>query len=124
MERLNAPCSLLGVDLVYQRQLIARDINESEILSGIEGKPAKLIVTPIGGQGYVLGRGNQQISPAVIQQVGKDNVIIVATPNKINALRGRPLLVDTGVVSVDELLCDYYRIVTGYRESIVYKVAR
>ncbi|MHC4628189.1 MAG: ATP-NAD kinase family protein, partial [Planctomycetota bacterium] len=115
---------LLGVDLVYQRQLIARDINESEILSGIEGKPAKLIVTPIGGQGYVLGRGNQQISPAVIQQVGKDNVIIVATPNKINALRGRPLLVDTGVVSVDELLCDYYRIVTGYRESIVYKVAR
>ena len=124
MERLGAPYSLLGIDLVYQKQLIAKDVNESEILAGIEDKQAKLIVTPVGGQGYVLGRGNQQISPAVIQQVGKDNVIIVATPHKINALYGRPLLVDTGDVSIDELLCDYYRIVTGYRESIVYKVAR
>ncbi|MHC4430806.1 MAG: ATP-NAD kinase family protein [Planctomycetota bacterium] len=124
MERFGAPCSLLGVDLVYQKQLIAKDINESEILSRIEGQQAKLIVTPVGGQGYLLGRGNQQISPAAIHQVGKDNVIIVATTHKINALRGRPLLVDTGDVSVDDLLCDYYRIVTGYRESIVYKVAR
>lgn len=123
MEALKLDHTLLGVDLVYRRELIAKDVNERGLLKRIGGEKAKLIITPIGGQGYLLGRGNQQISPAVIKLVGKNNILIVSTQQKINALNGRPLLVDTGDSKIDEYLNRYYRIATGYRESIIYKVS-
>jgi predicted polyphosphate/ATP-dependent NAD kinase len=123
MEMLDLDCTLLGVDLIYRKKLVARDVNERELLEKISGEKAKLIITPIGGQGYLLGRGNQQISPGVIKLVGKENIVIVATKQKIHTLNGRPLLVDTGDHSTDRYLSGYFRIITDYRESIIYKVS-
>ena len=99
---LDADKTLLGVDLFCNKQLIAKDVNEKQILEKISGKKAKIIVTPIGGQGFIFGRGNQQISPKVIRQVGVDNIIVVATKSKLENLKS--LRVDTGDPSLDEKL--------------------
>ncbi len=123
MDLLGLDNSLLGVDIVRAGERIAKDVSEREILEKIADAPCTLVLTPVGGQGFVLGRGNQQISPAVIRKVRKQNIIIAATPEKLTTLRGRPLFVDTGDVETDAYLCGYYRVVTGYRDSAVYRVS-
>ena len=95
-------------------------MNEEQILKEIEEKKAKIIVTPIGGQGFIFGRGNQQISSRVIRQVGLDNVIIIAANSKLRNLKN--LRVDTGDSSLDEELRGYMRVVTDYREERVVRV--
>jgi len=121
--RLGLSKTLIGVDVVAARKLVAVDVNESQLLELLEGRKAKIIVTPIGGQGCIFGRGNQQISPKVIEKVGKDNIIVVGTTGKINSLRGRPLWVDTGQRAVDRMLSGYIKVVTGYNEQTIYKVS-
>lgn len=121
-EELALPKTLIGVDVFADGKLLAADANEAQLLHLIMGRPACIIVTPIGGQGYLFGRGNQQISPAVIRAVGRDNIIVVSTTGKIHALQGRPLLVDSGDAEVDRMMRGYLRIVTGYNEEIVYRV--
>ena len=122
MEYLQTENTLLGVDVLLNKKTVAKDISEQEIFSLIEERPAKLIVTPTGGQGYLLGRGNQQISPPVIKKLGKENIIVAATAAKMAGLQGQPLLVDTGDIEADKLLHGYVKVVTGYRESLVYRV--
>jgi predicted polyphosphate/ATP-dependent NAD kinase len=122
LEKMGLDKSLLGVDLIYKKKLIGKDLNERDLLEAIEDKKAKLIITPIGGQGFLLGRGNQQVSPNVLDHVGKGNIVIAATEGKINALHGQPLLVDTGDKDLDLKLTGYYKVITGYRQSVIYKV--
>ncbi|MGD2151803.1 MAG: ATP-NAD kinase family protein [Gemmatimonadales bacterium] len=123
MQMLGLEGSLLGVDMVRGRRLIGKDVSEREILQKTAEVPSSLILTPVGGQGFLLGRGNQQISPAVIKRVGKENIIVAATAEKLSSLRGRPLLVDTGDPETDCYLRGYYRVVTGYRENTIYRVS-
>lgn len=115
--------TLLGVDVVLNWELIAADVNESQLLELLEARQAEIIVTPIGGQGCIFGRGNQQISPRVIKKVGRDNIVVVSTPAKLYALDRRPLWVDTGDRAVDKMLSGYMRVVTGYNERAVRKVS-
>ncbi len=128
-DKLGLEKTLLGVDAVINGGSLAMDVNEMQILKLIEGRPAKIILAPIGGQGFLLGRGNQQISAKVIQQIGrdsqdlKDHILVVSTPDKINALKGRPLLVDTGDKAVDQRLAGYIKLISGYDEAIIYKVS-
>jgi predicted polyphosphate/ATP-dependent NAD kinase len=123
-EQLRIPKTLLGVDVVHQGKVVASDVNENQMLSLIDGKKVKIIVSPIGRQGFIFGRGNQQISPRVIQKVGADNIWILATQSKLTSIqRGQPLRVDTGDVEVDRMLSKYSRVITGYREEAVVKVS-
>jgi len=122
-DELGQPKTLIGVDVLLGGEVVASDVNESQILQMIEGREAKIVVSPIGGQGYIFGRGNQQLSHEVIRKVGKENIIVVSTVGKINSLRGRSLLVDTGDRTTDELLTGHLRVVTGYNEELVYRVA-
>ncbi len=97
---LDAKKTLLGVDLFCNKKIVAPDVNEKQILEKIQGKTAQIIVTPIGGQGFIFGRGNQQISPEVIRRVGLDNIIVVATESKLRSLKS--LRVDTGDPNLDD----------------------
>lgn len=124
MEELKLPNKLLGVDIVKNKELIKADCSEKDILETITNNPSKLIVTPTGGQGYLLGRGNQQISPGVIKSVKKENIIVISTHSKIIELRGRPLRVYTGDIEVDNYLEGYYRVKVGYGTDLMYKVSR
>lgn len=123
MEILGLKNTLIGVDLVYNKKLMANDLGGSELLSLIKGKKAKLVVTITGGQGFLFGRGNQQLTPEVIREVGKENIIILATKTKLAALSGRPLLVDTYDEELNHSLCGYYRAIAGCGETIVCKVS-
>jgi predicted polyphosphate/ATP-dependent NAD kinase len=96
---LDAKKTLLGVDLFYNKKIVANDVNEKQILEATQGKNVQIIVTPIGGQGFIFGRGNQQISPEVIRRVGLDNIIVVATEGKLRSLES--LRVDTGDSNLD-----------------------
>jgi len=110
---LDVKKTLLGVDLFFNKKIIAFDVNEKQILEKTEGKTAQIIVTPIGGQGFIFGRGNQQISPEVIRQVGLDNLIVVATEGKLRNLKS--LRVDTGNSSLDDAFRgQHLRVITDY----------
>lgn len=124
-DELGIETTLLGVDVVYQGRLVAADVGERELLSvlgSVPGRRARLVVTVIGGQGYILGRGNQQLSPAVIRTIGRDRLMIVATLDKLHALDG-PLMVDTGDEGLDRELAGHIRVVVGERQEVVWRVA-
>ena len=126
METLGLDNTLLGIDAVLNGELVGRDLGEREILELLDNEAsakAKIVVTAIGGQGHVFGRGNQQFSPAVIRRVGSDNIVIVATRNKLRSLEGRPLRVDTGDPSLDAELSGMKQITTGYEQRTLYKLA-
>lgn len=120
MELLELPYTLLGFDVVKDGQLIIKDAAEEQLLQAKRSGPIKIILSVIGGQGYLLGRGNQQLSPAVLDGLDKTDFIIVASNEKIRMLDGRPLLVDSGSAQVDELLRGYHRLVVGPDRYYVY----
>lgn len=119
--------TLLGVDVALDGRLVAADANESDLLRLTQDKPAKIVVSVIGGQGYIFGRGNQQISPRVIRramrQAGAGGIIVAATRRKLLALGGKPLLVDTGDHALDQELSGYVSVVTGVGETHTYRVS-
>lgn len=124
MKALGLDNTLLGIDAVLNSELVGSDLAEHDILSLLDKEDynaAKIVVTVIGGQGHVFGRGNQQFSPAVIRRVGSDNIIIVATRNKLRSLAGRPLRVDTGDAALDKQLAGMKQVITGYEQRTLYR---
>ena len=122
MVKLGLKNTLLGVDAVYENELVGLDLNESQLLKLIEGKKVKIVISVIGGQGYIFGRGNQQISAKVIRKTGKENIIVVATKNKLLSLSENLLLVDTGDDEVNKMLAGYTRVITGLNERTMVRV--
>ncbi|MFW9947504.1 MAG: ATP-NAD kinase family protein [Promethearchaeota archaeon] len=120
-DQLRLKKTLLGVDAVYNKELIGVDLNEKAILKLLEkyGK-VKIVVTPIGGQGFIFGRGNKQFTSSLIKSVGKENIIIISTKEKIRNLEC--LRVDTGDSEIDNLLKGFVKVTTGYKEELIKKV--
>ena len=119
---LGAEKTILGVDVFLDGRTVVRDGSESDLARILtEGRPARIVVSPLGAQGFFLGRGNQQISAKIVKMVGRENVIVIATPAK---LLGTPVLrVDTGDSSLDAAFRGRMRVVTGYGRRRLVRVA-
>jgi predicted polyphosphate/ATP-dependent NAD kinase len=142
MNQLSLENTLLGVDIICNQQLVASDVDERGILQAISNRQARIVVTVIGGQGHVFGRGNQQLSAKVIWQIisqpetnhqvidqgqiekssWRDNIIIIASNEKLRSLQKRPMISDTGDVELDNRLAGLYAVITGYQQKTLYKL--
>ncbi len=111
--------SILGVDVVRGNKLLCRDAAEADIKKLLCGRN-RIIVSPLGGYGFIFGRGNEQISPEILSAVGKENIVVISTPEKLATLRS--LKVDTGDDALDRNLKGYIRVITGYGESKLMRV--
>jgi len=126
MEELGEDNTLLGVDVLQQESVIANDVTEPQLWEILQqaqqnsAEPPKLVITLIGGQGHIFGRGNQQLSPRVIKAIGKENIIIVATKTKLSGLNNKPLIIDTGDNDLDQQLSGYFPVITGYKDQVLY----
>ncbi len=115
--------TLLGVDVWLGGRVIAKDINEPQLFGLIQAhEKCRLLLSVIGGQGVVLGRGNQQISPRIIEHVGLGNVQFVTTRQKILMLEGKPLRLDSGSDDLDKRLSGFHKIICGYEDAILYEI--
>ncbi|MCK2035342.1 NAD(+)/NADH kinase [Microbacterium sp. SSW1-49] len=112
----------LGVDVVLDGAVVSRGASEQQLLAEISRGRAQAVVTVIGGQGFLLGRGNQQLSASVLRAIGDDPLLVVAPEQKLIDLRGRPLLVDTGDLDLDARLAGHVRVITGVGTRSLYPV--
>lgn len=122
MTELGLTNTLLGVDVVENGEVIAADVTAAQLLTLVQGYPSKLVITLIGGQGHVFGRGNQQLSPAVIRAVGRANICLLASKTKLQQLNGRPLISDSGDPQLDQALAGMIKVLVGYNDYVMYRL--
>ncbi|MET4160230.1 putative polyphosphate/ATP-dependent NAD kinase [Marinobacterium sp. MBR-111] len=124
MDALRIENTLLGVDLVRNGELIASDCTAHELERLTADQSVQIVITLIGGQGHIIGRGNQQLGPELLRRAGRGGLYVVATKTKLNALDGRPLIVDSGDPELDAALAGLIQVHTGYRDAVLYPVAK
>jgi len=115
----------LGIDATLGNEQVGTDLDETgllEILSSHTG-PVTLLLSPMGGQGFLIGRGNLQLSPEVLRAIGIDNILGVVTPAKL--LTVRRLRIETGDANLDAEFAAkrYMKVLQGYRTTRVLPVA-
>ena len=115
--------TLIGVDVIHNNRTVIKDATAKQILSYCQNRPIdSIMVGCIGGQGILFGRGNQQITPAIIKQAGKKNIMVLASPNKLVSLHGKPFRVDTGCAHTDTLFNGVITVINGFGHKSVYPV--
>lgn len=122
MDQLGLPNTLLGVDAVLDEQLLDSDMDAASIEALVENHvgPIQVILSVTGQQGALFGRGNQQFTAKILRRLGRDAIVVVATKTKIRSLQGRSLLMDSNDVQLDRQWQGYIRVITGYRDAILY----
>jgi len=122
MAQLGYEHTLLGFDAILNGVLIGRDLNSESIWALVQQYPSKILLTVTGGQGILIGRGNQQLTPQILQHVGRDSLWVVVSPNKLQALGGRGLVLDTGDVELNKAWQGLINVTTGYDQQQLYYV--
>ncbi len=123
MESLGLPSTLIGVDVVLDGQLLAADATAAMLEHYAATGPCRLVLAPTGGQGMLLGRGNQQITPVVLRSVGRSGMTVLATHEKLKELGGRPLLMDLPDEGLAAEFSGFIEVITGYQSRVLYRLA-
>lgn len=114
---------LLGVSLWYNGKVLCTDCNSKEVYENIvKANPEniRIILSPLGESGFILGRGNQQITNLVLEKLDKENLLIIATRRKMNRLKR--LYIDTGNIFLDKKFSGYIRVIVGYNEEKMVRI--
>jgi predicted polyphosphate/ATP-dependent NAD kinase len=120
-DELGVDKTLLGIDAVFDGRLVGGDLNEQSILELLDQYEQRVIVvTPLGGNGFIFGRGNKQITPQVLRRVGLDNIVVVANRDKLLELEC--LRIDTGDAQLDDELSGHIDVIVGRGHSKVMRV--
>lgn len=125
MEEMGLQNTLLGIDWVHDESVLANDVTEQQLFEQVSAQAkgeVKLVITVIGGQGHIIGRGNQQLSPRVLRHIGRENVWVVATKSKLEALSGKPLLMDSGDQQLDQEWSGLIAVITGYHDEVLLRL--
>lgn len=123
LEKLGVDYTLVGFDAVLDGELIQKDLTARDILALLESYPdALVVITPTGNQGFLLGRGNQQLNVDVLKRLDKSQFLIIASQSKLRALEQRPLLIDSNDRELDKTLAGFYPVITAWQQQILYPV--
>lgn len=111
--------TLLGIDVMHEGKVIASNCSAAELQSLTEGYPLQAVVSPIGGQGFLLGRGNQQLDETLLARLSDEQLIVVCTPEKLGSLAGGPFWIDTQDPELSRSLSGPRRVIIGRRQEAV-----
>jgi predicted polyphosphate/ATP-dependent NAD kinase len=121
--RLGIEPTLLGFDVVRDGRLVVADADAASLGERVDGDTI-LVLSFTRGQGFLIGRGNQQLTPAILRVIPRTNIWVVGSRTKLLSLDGRPLLVDTGDADLDARLCGVVEIISGYEDALFYRIGR
>ena len=117
--------TVLGIDASIGFQQIGTDLNEKQLLNLLSTHSGEvtLLLSPMGGQGFLIGRGNLQLSPDVLREIDITNVLGVVTPAKL--LSVRRLRIETGDIDLDQKFAEkkYLKVLQGYRTTRVLPIS-
>lgn len=123
MDLLGLPNTLLGIDVIRDGELLVSDADAATLERFVAEGPCRLVITPTGGQGMLLGRGNQQLTPVVLRAIGRDGLCVLATHEKLKALQGRPLLMDLPDEDLLATFSGFIEVISGYHNRLLYRLA-
>ena len=120
--RLDIEPTLLGFDVLRAGRLVAADADATSLGDNVDTDTI-LVLSFTRAQGFLIGRGNQQLTPRILRTIARQNIWIVASRTKLLSLEGRPLLVDSGAIDVDARLRGIVEIISGYEDGLFYRIA-
>jgi predicted polyphosphate/ATP-dependent NAD kinase len=120
-EKLGIPATLLGVEIVRDGRLLVADADARAIEAHVDAQTV-LVLSFSRGQGFLLGRGNQQLTAEALRRIPRGNIWVVGSRTKLLSLDGRPLVVDTGDAQLDAQLSGLIEIITGYEDALYYRI--
>jgi len=114
--------TLLGTDALFDGTMLVRDARSADLERLAQGRKLRIILGVTGRQGFLLGRGNQTISDTLIAQAGREGLIVLATPEKLDALAQPVLWVDTGDPTLDARLSGFVQVHVGPRQRRLMRI--
>ncbi|WP_309064625.1 ATP-NAD kinase family protein [Microbacterium sp.] len=115
--QLGVQASLLGVDVLEDGRISGENLDAAGLRRAVGARRFQVLLSPIGGQGVLLGRGNQQIDESLLQHLHREDLLVVSSPRKLASFAGRGLLIDAPTAALNERFRGRVRVITGYRQE-------